>query len=152
MPAAEYTLGKTAASSAPRCESSTSVPMLTTAPTPASAASRTASSGGTSSRKRCVCESTSIRACLFPTGYARHYRGAADPTLLRRLVLGSRGSHRHHVAPGEEHGPSCRVHPLPGQHDAPVVDPVEPHDDLIHASAQYLHQHLLADPLLGRLP
>src|SRR5215216_3886078 len=60
MPAAEYTLGNTAASSAPRCESSTSVPMLTTAPTPASAASLTASSGGTSSRKRCVCESTSM--------------------------------------------------------------------------------------------
>src|SRR5215203_4797686 len=60
IPAVEYTLGNTAASSAPLCESSTSVPTFTTAPTPASAALFTASSGETSSRNRCVCESTSI--------------------------------------------------------------------------------------------
>src|ERR687885_2283749 len=60
MPADEYTFGNAAASFAPSCESSTSVPTLTTASTPSSAAPATATSGDTFSRRRCVCESTNI--------------------------------------------------------------------------------------------
>src|SRR4028119_302601 len=88
MPAVEYTFGSTAASSAPRREAPTSgplapaappraparppiapppsVPRSTPAPPPASAASLIASSGGTSSRSRCVCESTNMAPVPSP--------------------------------------------------------------------------------------
>src|SRR5919199_3194954 len=63
MPADEYTFGRAAASFAPSCESSTSVPTLTTASTPASSAPSIAASGEISKRSKCVCESTNISSC-----------------------------------------------------------------------------------------